>query len=174
MLFSLVNSAVGMHPFNPLKTLIMKLLPRALGALLFGILLSCSSQDGQFETPYDTFRAHQQAIKEGDLDLLWKTYSQAYRDQQVRANWRRQWREMPSEKTTALLRREISKEEVINDQIAYLLFDPTTLENERQSPFSYFIRENGRWKITTHLDSTFHQALERAIEQGEYKLPESF
>ena len=70
MLFSLVNSAVGMHPFNPLKTLIMKLLPRALSALLFGLLLSCSSQDGQFETPYDTFRAHRQAIKEGDLDLL--------------------------------------------------------------------------------------------------------
>ena len=94
--------------------------------------------------------------------------------QQVRASWRRQWREMPSEKTTALLRREISREEVINDQIAYLLFDPTTLENERQSPFVYFIRENGGWKITTHLDSTFHQALQRAIEMGEYKLPESF
>ena len=81
---------------------------------------------------------------------------------------------MPSEKITALLRREISEEEIINDQIAYLLFDPTPLESERQSPFFYFIRENKEWKITTHLDSTFHQALERAIEQGEYKLPESF
>jgi membrane peptidoglycan carboxypeptidase len=81
---------------------------------------------------------------------------------------------MPSEKTRALLRREITKEEVINDQIAYLLFDPTTLENERQSPFFYFIREEGGWKITTHLDSTFHQALEKAIETGDYKLPENF
>lgn len=163
-----------MSPFTPPYNLIMKLLPRAFGALLFGLLLSCGSQDEQFETPYDTFRAHQEAIKEGDLDLLWKTYSLAYRDQQVRASWRRQWREMPNEKTTALLRREISEEEIINDQIAYLLFDPTTLESERQSPFFYFIRESEGWKITTHLDSTFHQALERAIEQGEYKLPESF
>ena len=152
----------------------MKLLPRAFGALLFGLLLSCGPQDEQFKTPYETFRAHQEAIREGDLNLLWKTYSLAYRDQQVRASWRRQWREKPSEKTTALLQREISEEKIINDHIAYLLFDPTTLENERQSPFLYFIRENKEWKITTHLDSTFHQALERAIEQGEYKLPESF
>ena len=113
-------------------------------------------------------------LRFGTLAELSMLDLRTYRDQQVRASWRRQWREMPSEKTTALLRREISKEEVINDQIAYLLFDPTTLENERQSPFFYFIRENGGWKITTHLDSTFHQALERAIEQGEYKLPESF
>ena len=164
----------GDESLYPSYKLIMKLLLRAFGALLFSLLLSCGSQDEQFETPYDTFRAHQKAIKEGDLDLLWKTYSLAYRDQQVRASWRRLWREMPSEKTTALLRREISEEEIINDQIAYLLFDPTTLESERQSPFFYFVRENKEWKITTHLDSTFHQALERAIEQGEYKLPESF
>ena len=164
----------GDESLYPSYKLIMKLLPQTFGALLFGLLLSCGSQNEQFETPYDTFRTHQKAIKEGDLDLLWRTYSLAYRDQQVRASWRRLWREMPSEKTTALLQREISEEEIINDQIAYLLFDPTTLESERQSPFFYFIRENKEWKITTHLDSTFHQALERAIEQGEYKLPESF
>jgi hypothetical protein len=164
----------GSASFDPLLR-IMKLFPSTFAVVVvFSALLGCNAQNGGYETPYATFRAHQQAIEEGDLDLLWSTYSLAFRDQQVRATWRRYWREMPSEKTRALLRREITKEEVINDQIAYLLFDPTTLENERQSPFFYFIREEGGWKITTHLDSTFHQALEKAIETGDYKLPENF
>ncbi len=152
----------------------MKLFACAATALFLCLYWGCDAQNERFDTPYATFSAHQQAIEKSDLDLLWDTYSLAYRNQQVRATWRRQWREMPPEKTRALLRREITKEEVINDQIAYLLLDPTTLESERQSPFFYFIRESDGWKITTHLDSSFHQALERAIEKGDYKLPEHF
>ncbi|MGY8822765.1 MAG: hypothetical protein ACKVJG_02335 [Candidatus Latescibacterota bacterium] len=135
----------------------------------------CSDQDTQrFDTPAATFNTHRQAIEQGDLDLLWETYSLSYRNQQVRATWRRQWQETAPEKIKTLRQREIAREEIINDEIAYLLFDPTTLENERQSPFYYFIREENGWKITTHLDSSFHHALEKAIEQGEYKLPERF
>ncbi len=130
--------------------------------------------DRRFDTPAATFQTHRQAVEQGDLDLLWETYSLSYRDQQVRATWRRQWREMAPEKKQALQQREIAREEIINDEIAYLLFDPTTLEDERQSPFYYFIHEDAGWKITTHLDSSFHQALEKAIEKGEYKLPERF
>lgn len=146
-------------------------------AILFAlwIFIGCSDQVNQrFDTPAATFQTHRQAANNGDLDLLWETYSLSYRDQQVRATWRRQWQEMAPEKIKGLQQREIAREEIINDEIAYLLFDPTTLEDERQSPFYYFIREDAGWKITTHLDSSFHQALEKAIESGEYKLPERF
>jgi hypothetical protein len=53
-----------------------------------------------------------------------------------------------------------------------LLFDTSTLGDKRASPFFYFIHEPDGWKITSHLDSTFHQELEQAIERGEYKLPD--
>jgi len=139
------------------------------------VFTSCSDQGNQhFDTPAATFHTHRQAVEQGDLDLIWETYSLSYRNQQVRATWRRQWREIAPEKIKALQRREITREEIINDEIAYLLFDPTTLEDDRQSPFYYFIHEKDGWKITTHLDSSFHQALEKAIELGEYKLPERF
>ena len=148
-----------------------------ISVILFALcaIIGCSDQvDRRFDTPAATFQTHRQAAEHGDLDLLWETYSLFFRNKQVRATWKRQWREMTAEKIKGLQHREIAREEIINDEIAYLLFDPTTLEDERQSTFYYFIREDAGWKITTHLDSSFHQALEKAIEKGEYKLPERF
>jgi hypothetical protein len=137
------------------------------------ILVGCAQEsDKRFDSPEATFHTYRQALEEGDLDLLWSCYSQSYHDQQVRATWRRQWRETAAEKGKALRRREINREQIINEQIAYLLFDASTLENQRQSPFFYFIHEKEGWKITTHLDSTFHRELEAAIERGEFKLPD--
>ncbi len=141
--------------------------------VIFCLLVGCAEKDDRrFDSPAATFHTYQQALEEGDLDLLWSCYSTSYRNQQVRATWRRQWRENAAEKGKALRRREISREQIINEQIAYLLFDATTLEDQRQSPFFYFIHEKEGWKITTHLDSTFHRELETAIERGEFKLPD--
>tara|TARA_B100001250_G_scaffold414599_1_gene454363 strand:- start:24408 stop:24893 length:486 start_codon:yes stop_codon:yes gene_type:complete len=134
---------------------------------------ACNSQtDKAFDSPYSTFVTHQTAIDEGNTDIIWNTYSKSYQNQQVRSTWRRKWEEMDPSKRKALLRREITKEQVINSRIAYLLLDSTTLTNDRESPFVYFINELGNWKITTHLDSSFHNSLEQAIESGDYKLPD--
>ncbi len=128
--------------------------------------------DNAFDSPYTTFVTHQTAIDQGNVDLIWNTYSRSYQNQQVRSTWRREWKKMDASERKALLRREITKEQVINDHIAYLLLDSTTLKSDRESPFVYFVKELGHWKITTHLDSTFHNSLEQAIENGDYKLPD--
>ena len=75
-----------------------------------------------------------------------------------------------------LERREIVEEREINKRIAYLLFDIDTGQDESPTPpYFYFLRGNDRdyigWKITSYLDSTFHQELERAIASGEYSVP---
>lgn len=142
----------------------------SLGLFLFG---GCNSNSQKsFESPYATFVTHQTAIDNGNIDVLWNTYSKSFQNQQIRSTWRREWEEINANEQKALLRREITKEKVINDKIAYLLLDSTTLKNERESPFVYFVNESGNWKITTHLDSTFHKFLEQAIENGDYKLPD--
>jgi len=142
----------------------------SLGLFLFG---GCNSNSQKsFESPYATFVTHQTAIDNGNIDVLWNTYSKSYQNQQIRSTWRREWEEINANEQKALLEREITKEKVINDKIAYLLLDSSTLKNERESPFVYFVNESGNWKITTHLDSTFHKFLEQAIESGDYKLPD--
>ena len=128
--------------------------------------------DNAYDSPYATFSTHQAAIEQNNIELLWETFSTSYKDQQIRSSWRREWQEMDPIERKALLRREITKEQVINDEIAYLLLDSTTLRSDRESPFVYFINELGNWKITTHLDSSFHNSLEQAIENGDYKLPD--
>ena len=134
---------------------------------------SCQRKtDNTFDSPYATFSTHQTAIEQNNIELIWETFSTSYQNQQVRSSWRREWEQMDSIERKALLRREITKEQVINEEIAYLLLDSTTLRSDSEPPFVYFVKEVDDWKITTHLDSTFHNSLERAIESGEYKLPD--
>ena len=146
-------------------------------SLLYAILIAFSGCDRKetseqrFADPASTFRTYKQALEQGDYDLLWECHSLSQKGDEERQIWLARWRRKPSAEIKAQLRREISQEQIINERIGYLLFDASTLSDERDSPFFYFIREVGGWKITSHLDSTFHHELERAIERGEYKLP---
>lgn len=137
-------------------------------------LLACSRQDKRFVDPAATFATYLASIRQGDVEAVWECYSQGYRDQHFGGQlsaWEAEWKARERHYRRVETRREISEERIINKQVGYLLFDSTTLPSQNSSPFFYFIREKEGWKITSHLDSTFHQALERAIAQGEYQLP---
>ncbi|MDP6702493.1 MAG: hypothetical protein QGH25_22755 [Candidatus Latescibacteria bacterium] len=146
-------------------------------ALCYILLLAFSGcgekeTNERFADPASTFRTYKQALEQGDYDLLWECYSLSQKGDEERQVWLERWRQKPSAEIKARLRREIAQEQIINERIGYLLFDASTLSDERASPFYYFIRETDGWKITSHLDSTFHHELEQAIERGEYKLPD--
>ena len=151
--------------------------PSILADLLLGLGLitwGCSTEQGSFASPVATFRTYQKALAEGDLKRAWSCYSTAFHAQNGNdfTAWVRHWREQNPHLVQDELRRQIADERIINSQIGYLLFDSTTLSSPGVSPFFYFIREPEGWKITTHLDSTFHQQLEKAITRGEFKLPD--
>ncbi|MCC7264104.1 MAG: hypothetical protein IT369_16460 [Candidatus Latescibacteria bacterium] len=136
-------------------------------------LAACNREDAAYATPSATFRTYKKALVAGDLDLLWSCLSTSYRNTVYkgdRAALTKAWQEHPEQLQT-VLRQEITQEKPINNRIGYLLFDPATLSSPQASPFFYFIREPEGWKITTHLDSLFHQELEQAIAKGEFKLP---
>ena len=148
--------------------------PRSLFFFAFLVVVSCGSDetDRRFADPASTFRTYQQALQQRDFNLLWECFSLSQKGGETqRQTWIEPWRQQGPDEIKALLRREIAQEHIINERIGYLLFDASTLSDERASPFFYFIRDPDGWKITSHLDSTFHQELERAIERGEYKLP---
>ena len=147
---------------------------KALFAILLYAGFGCGTNETneRFRDPASTFRTYKQALERGDYELVWECYSTTQRNAEERQAWLKRWRQKPPGQIKDQLRREISQEQIINDHIGYLLFDASTLSDERASPFFYFIREADGWKITSHLDSTFHHELEQAIERGEYKLPE--
>ena len=106
---------------------------------------------------------------------MWSCYSQSFKEGMCGGDfetWARSWREKETAAVAAELEREIDDERLINERIAYLHFDPSPLHSPQAPPFSYFLKEVDGWKMTTHLDSTFHQELERAIADGEFKLPD--
>ena len=142
--------------------------------LVLTTLVGCGSEEpGQrFADPASTFRTYKQALENDDFELLWECFSLSQKGGEERQVWIDRWQQKPSAEIKAQLRREVAQEQVINERIGYLLFDPSTLDHDRASPFFYFIRETDGWKITSHLDSTFHQELELAIERGEFKLPD--
>ena len=140
-------------------------------------LSSCASQevDPRFAEPALTFKLHQQALGDRNLELMWSCYSQSFKEGMFGGDfetWARSWREKETAAVAAELEREIDDERLINERIAYLHFDPSTLHSLQASPFSYFLKEADGWKMTPHLDSAFHQELERAIVDGEFKLPD--
>lgn len=126
-----------------------------------------------FTTPAATFKTYRDALAAQNFEKAWTCFSRSYQSQVHEGDFSRWLKAIQQgpEKSDAVLQREISAEKIINDRIGYLLFDSTTLPSSQVSPFFYFIREGQSWKITSHLDSTFHQELENAIDQGQFKLP---
>ena len=158
-----------------LKILILALRTMALQLFLcLALLLGCASEDTdqRFSHPVQTFQTYKYALENSDFDLLWECFSSSQMEGEDRRDFVERWRQKTPTEIKAQLRREIAEERIINERIGYLLFDSSTLGDERASPFFYFIRDSSGWKITSHLDSTFHQELEQAIERGEYKLPD--
>ena len=137
------------------------------------IFHGCHSEnvDQRFAHPAQTFQTYKDAIENSDFDLLWECFNSSQMEEENRHSFVERWRQKTPAEIKVHLRREIAEERIINDRIGYLLFDSSTLGDERMSPFFYFLRDSSGWKITSHLDSTFHQELEQAIERGEYKLP---
>ena len=158
----------------------MSRLPHLLAGLLLSALIllvsGCAeTEDTRFASPVITFKTRQEALAARDLELLWSCYSDSYKNSAYGnefATWTREWQQMSPDVFKTELRREIVDERKINDRIGYLLFDVSTLSSPQSSPFFYFIREDDGWKLTTHLDSVFHQELERAITRGEFELPD--
>ena len=148
--------------------------PKPLIFLAISVLVSCGGEetDRRFTDPAATFQTYKQALENSDYDLLWECFSLSQQESEERQAFIDLWRQKKPGEIKAQLRREIAQETIINERIGFLLFDTSTLTDERTSPFFYFIHHPGGWKITSHLDSTFHQELEQAIERGEYKLPE--
>ena len=142
--------------------------------LCLALVLGCNSEDidQRFSHPAQTFQTYKYALEDRDFDLLWECFNSSQREGEDRQDFVERWRQKTPAEIKAQLRREIAEERIINERIGYLLFDSSTLGDERASPFFYFIRDSSGWKITSHLDSTFHQELEQAIERGEYKLPD--
>ena len=138
------------------------------------ILQGCNSEDidQRFSHPAQTFQTYKYALETRDFDLLWECFNSSQREGEDRQGFVERWQQKTPVEIKAQLRLEIAEERIINEHIGYLLFDSSTLGDERTSPFFYFFCDSSGWKITSHLDSTFHQELEQAIERGEYKLPD--
>ena len=170
--------SIRFHSDSDLATPTFTRLKMFYKSMLYVILIAfggCGDKEigeQRFADPASTFRTYKQALEQGDYDLLWECYSLSQKGDEERQAWLERWRQRPSAEIKARLRHEISQEQIINERIGYLLFDASTLSDKRASPFFYFIREGDGWKITSHLDSTFHHELEQAIERGEYKLPD--
>ena len=112
----------------------------------------------------------------GRLGIVWQRATGMRTSKEICCAGRKTGRKPAGIWKWTLERREIVEEREINKRIAYLLFDIDTGKGESPTPpYFYFLRENDQdnngWKITSYLDSTFHQELERAIESGEYSVP---
>ena len=138
-----------------------------------------SPDDRRYSSPAATYKTYRDAVGNNDAVAAWNCLAASYRKADFEGDlqsWKDNWPEQRRTLEKDLARREIVEEREINKRIAYLLFDVDTGRTESPtSPYFYFLREddpgNKGWKITSYLDSTFHQELERAIESGEYSVP---
>ena len=137
-------------------------------------LLACGeAPDARFASPASTFRTYRGALAAGDGETAWSCLSRSHRERDLGgdlAAWRTS---VAGEKGRRLAREvarlEISEERRINDRVAYLQFDRSTVP-QGEGPFYYFVRDRDGWKITIHTDSLFRAELEAAIEGGQYRL----
>lgn len=137
-------------------------------------LLACGeAPDARFASPASTFRTYRGALAAGDGETAWSCLSRSHRERDLGgdlAAWRTS---VAGEKGRRLAREvarlEISEERRINDRVAYLQFDRSTVP-QGEGPFYYFVRDPDGWKITIHTDSLFRAELEAAIESGQYRL----
>ena len=138
-----------------------------------------SPDDRRYSTPAATYKTYRQAVENDDAVAAWDCLATSYRKADFEGDlqyWKDNWPEQRRTLEVDLARREIVEEREINKRIAYLLFDVDSGKGESPtSPYFYFLREdnlpNSGWKITSYLDSTFHQELERSIASGEYTVP---
>lgn len=149
-----------------------RILPWGLLALL--VFAACADDDPRYASPLATYETYVQGVLAQDTLAVWDCLSHSMRESEYSSdyvNWQKQWTAEVVELTRAARRRQIAEEGSINDRIAFLRFDPTTLASSRVTPFFYFIHDSDGWKITSYLDSTFHTELERAIAEGEFTIP---
>ena len=138
-----------------------------------------TADERRFSTPAATYKTYRQAVERNDAVGAWDCLAASYRKADFEGDlerWKDNWPEQRRTLERDLARREIVEEREINHRIAYLLFDVNISKGESPtSPYFYFLREDDLrkkgWKITSYLDSTFHQELERAIASGEYSVP---
>jgi hypothetical protein len=138
------------------------------------LLAACADDDLRYGSPLATYQTYVEGVVAQDTLAVWDCFSHSMRESEYGAdyaNWQKRWSAEIGDLTRAARRRQIAEEGPINDRIAFLRFDPTTLASSRVTPFFYFIRDSDGWKITSYLDSTFHAELERAIAEGEFTIP---
>lgn len=144
-----------------------------LAALAF--LLACAGEDPRLLSPASTFATYRDALAAGDVETSWACLSEGHRrlvyDDDVE-RWGDHLATEGRALARAVRRLEITAEREINERLAFLQFDETTV-SAGQTPFYYYVREPEGWKITTHLDSLFRRELEAAIEAGQFRLPQA-
>ena len=137
------------------------------------MLLNCAGEDPRFSTPATTFRTYRSALAAGDAETSWSCLSTGYRRLEYGEDsglWTAHLKRDGRDESRQIRRLEISQETLINERVAFVQFDPSTVE-AGHAPFFYFLHETDGWKITTHLDSLFRLELEGAIDRGEFHLP---
>lgn len=144
-----------------------------LSLLLSGLLAGCNPDVPTFQSPAQTYRIYTDAISANQPQQVWACLSAGYRELAYGSDlqrWLDAWAQEQIERGEAVKRLQVRDEILINEDLGYLQFDDSTVL-PGESPFSYFLREGGEWKITTHLDPAFRQALEQAVSTGDYLLP---
>ena len=157
------------------KGLTLSLCQRRLLVVLLVCGFGCAGNDDpRYASPLATYATYLQGVLSQDTLAVWECFSLSFRKSEYDsdyAKWQAQWPIQANELTLAAKRRQIAEEGPINDRIAFVRFDVTTLASSRVTPFFYFIHDADGWKITSYLDSTFHAELERAIDEGTFTLP---
>lgn len=136
---------------------------------LAALLAACSEQDPRFLTPASTFSTYRSAVLANDAATAWSCLSQGHQaDVGGLDDFAARLRD--SRFVTQVRRLQMQDERVINQQLAFVQFDSTTV-GAGTSPFFYYLWEADGWKITTHTDSLFRARLEAALDSGEFTLP---
>ena len=135
--------------------------------------LGCAEEDRRFAAPANTFKTYRSALASGDSETAWLCLSDTYQRLEYNddvESWKVFLQGDGVSQAAEISRLEIGTETEINDRLAFLQFEPSTVSPGR-TPFYYFLQEADGWKITSHLDSMFRVELETAIEKGEFQLP---
>lgn len=140
-------------------------------ALVVAGLAACGGAD--YDTPASTLRTYQDAIRAGNAPGGWACFSRGYQAQTPGgyAEWQKDWSQRPAAARDLEAGRRIALEKVINQRVAFILLQTENLPPRPGGPFVYFVREAEGWKMTSHMDTTFHHELEAAIARGEFRLP---